>query len=193
MHPRFMKRSAVALAGGTLLSALLACVAHDDTKFPNSPQPGDATSPARIVVNSGVVIFSDDDGGGVPVGGGAGETTPDARALPDSSPDVATADLGGVGSTCRPLVQTDCTNRNPALACYPGVDGTGFCTFPNGTAISPAGCTDSSDCASGYYCGNGRTSRMCLLLCDVDNPACVKGSPCVEVLGFKDNTGYCLE
>lgn len=193
MHPRFMKRMAVVSAGAALCSALLACVEHDNTNFPTPPPPDDATSPARIVVDSGLVIFSEDDGGANPDIGSVGEITHDARALPDSSPDLATPDLGGVGSTCRPLVQTDCTNRNPALACYPGVDGTGFCTFPNGSAISPAGCTDSSDCASGYYCGNGRTSRMCLLLCDVDNPACVKGSPCVEVLGFKDNTGYCLE
>jgi hypothetical protein len=197
MHPRFMRRLAVVFAGGALCSALLACVVHDDTKFPNLPQPGDTASPTRTVVDSGLVIFSEDDGGGVPVGGGAGEITPDAAVLPDSSPDLArdlaTAELGGVGSSCRPLIQTDCTNRNPALACYPGANGTGFCSFPNGTAVS-AGCTGSLDCAVGYYCGNGRTSsNICLLLCDVENPGCAKSSPCVQVPGFKDNTGYCLE
>ena len=107
MHPRFMKRSAVVFAGGALCSALLACVVHDDTNFPNPPQPGDAASPTRIVVDSGVVILSEDDGGSVPVGGAGGEFTPDAAALPDLSPDLATAELGGIGSIC------DLFGKNP--------------------------------------------------------------------------------
>jgi hypothetical protein len=182
------------IAGLALASASgAACVAHDNTNFPTPPPPGDAASPARIVVDSGLVIFSEDDGGANPDIGSVEEIAHDARALPDSSPDLATPDLAEVSSTCRPLVQTDCTNRNPADACYPGPNGTGFCTSPTGSGGETATCAYLTDCAPGYYCGNGRTSRMCLLLCDVENPACVKGSPCVEVLGFKDNTGYCLE
>lgn len=188
MHPRFMKCLAVAFAGGS--AVLLACVVHDNTTFPNPPAPAETTPPTRIVVNSGVVTLSG-DGTGVPGIGGVGQSTPDAGEEPDSSSDLATPDLAGLGSTCHPLLQ-DCSNK--ALVCYPGASGTGNCTAPTGTGGETAKCTSSSDCASGYFCGNGRTaSNLCLLLCDVENPGCVKSSPCVEVPGFKDNTGYCLE
>jgi hypothetical protein len=189
MLPGAMKCLAVAFAGAC--SVLSACVMHKDTTFAPPPLPAETTSATRIVVSSGVVTLSCDGTGTVPGSQGAGESTPDAGIAPDLLPDLATPDLSGVGSTCHPLLQ-DCQNK--ALVCYPGATGTGFCTPPTGSGAETAKCTESSDCASGYYCGNGRAaSNICLLLCDVENPGCVKSSPCVEVPGFKDNTGYCLE
>ena len=43
MHPWFMKFLAIAFAGGS--AVLLACTVHDDTSFPNPPQPTRTTSP----------------------------------------------------------------------------------------------------------------------------------------------------
>jgi hypothetical protein len=187
MHPRFMRPLAIAFAGGC--AVLLACVVHKDSTFPNSPPPAETTPPTRTVVGSGVVTLTGGAGGtGI---GGVGEATPDAGGVSDASSQVALPDAGGVGSACHPLLQ-DCVNK--ALVCYPGASGTGTCTAPTGTGGELAKCAQSSDCATGYFCGTGKTaSNICLLLCDVENPGCAKSSPCVEVPGFKDNTGYCLE
>ena len=116
---------------------------------------------------------------------------PDTRGLPDTAYEVSQPDLASVLPTCHPLLQ-DCGNKT--LACYPGALGVGNCTAPTGTGGELAYCVESSDCAPGYYCGNGLTaSNVCLLLCDMVNPHCAKNSPCVQVPGFKDDTGYCLE
>ena len=187
MHPRTMRHLAIGFAGACLL--LLACAKNDDTTFPNLPQPTE-TPPTHPVLDAGLIVFSDADGEGVE-GIGAGTYTPDAAEVVDVAPDAATPDLAGIGSTCHPLLQ-DCANK--ALVCYPGASGTGSCTPPTGSGGELANCSQSSDCASGYFCGTGRNSTtICMLLCDVENPGCVKSSPCVEVPGFKDNTGYCLE
>jgi hypothetical protein len=191
MHPRFMKRSAVAFAGGALFSALLACVAHDNTNFPTLPPPGDATSPARIVVDSGLVIFSDDDGGSVPVGGAAGEITPDARALSDLATDLATPDLGGVGSSCDVFAQK-CTAGN---GCYPNSDGTGTCLLAGtlSAAVRCTGGTQTPECAAGLTCS---PAFLCTSLCHMDQPVTgCEGSitPLCQKLGTSNKVGFCSD
>jgi hypothetical protein len=179
-----MNRLAVAFTGAC--SLLLACVVHDDATFQNPP-PSTESPPTRSLLDAGLFVLSD-DGGEVIVGGGAGTYTPDAAEVVDAA--TAAPDLAGLGLTCHPLLG-DCLNQT--LVCYPGANGTGFC-YPPGSGGELANCSQSSDCVGGYYCGNGRTaSNICMLLCDVANPGCVKSSPCVQVPGFKDNTGYCSE
>jgi hypothetical protein len=196
MHPGFMKRSAVAFAGSVLCSALLACVVHDDTKFPNLPQPGDTNSPTRIVVDSGLVIFSEDDGGGVSIGGGAGEITPDAAVLPDSSPDLAGTDLakaevGGTGSSCDVFAQ-NCTAGN---GCYPNANGNGTC-LPAGQLLAPTQCTGSSStplCQPGLTCD---PTLHCATLCHMDQPITgCEGSvtPLCQKLGTSNKVGFCSD
>jgi len=201
MHPGFMNRSAVAFAGGALCSALLACVVHDDTNFPNLSQPGDTNSPTRIVVDSGLVIFSEDDGGGVPVGGGAGEITPDARVLSDSSSDVATIELGGLGSVCDPLGTNNSALCGTGNGCYPNpADGTASCQA-QGLRSLPAGsqCTPTTDptalgCGPQLICG---TSLVCTNLCHYTGGTTVTaecgasiGGQCLK-LGTSPTVGYC--
>jgi len=120
------------------------------------------------------------------------DATPPTRFVVDSG--VVTlpgSDSAGIGSTCHLLLQ-DCGNT--ALVCYPGARGVGICLAPTGTGGELANCGQQSDCAQGYYCGNGgKASTVCMILCDVVDSACPKSFPCLEVPGFTDNTGYCLE
>jgi hypothetical protein len=189
MHARFIKGLALAFVAGC--AVVFACVAHDNTTVSNSLPPTDATPPTRFVVDSGVVTLTGSDTTGTLGIGSVGASSPDAEELPDTTYEDLQPDLAGVGSTCHPLLQ-DCGNK--ALVCYPGALGLGNCTAPTGTGGELANCVQQSDCAQGYYCGNGRTaSNICMILCDVVNSGCPKSLPCVQVPGFTDNTGYCLE
>ena len=199
MHPRFMKRSAVVFAGGALCSALLACVVHDDTNFPNPPQPGDAASPTRIVVDSGVVIFSEDDGGSVAVGGAGGEITPDASALPDLSPDLATADVAGIGSICD-LFSTNLNYCGTNNGCYPDpADGTGTCQAQNGRTLAPGiSCIPDSPsplcgpqliCNPNYVCANPCHYGASAAVVNADCAGSI-GGQCLRWAG-SDTIGYC--
>jgi hypothetical protein len=67
MHPRFMKGLALAFAGGSAL--LFACAMHDDTKFPNLPQPTETPAVRTVVVlDSGVATLDDAGEGQVATG-----------------------------------------------------------------------------------------------------------------------------
>jgi hypothetical protein len=190
-----MKRTAAVFAGGTLFSALLACVAHDDTNSANPPQPGDAAFPIRTVVDSGLVTFSDDDGGGVPVGGDAEEITPDARARPDSSPDLATAELGGIGSFCDLFGKnvTYCGTKN---GCYPSLaNGTGTCQAQQGRTLDPGiNCDPAAPlCGPQLICNS---SSVCANLCHYGASASVLNADCGGSIGgqcikWSDTVGYC--
>jgi hypothetical protein len=192
-----MKRMAVVFAGAALCSALLACVAHDNTNFPTPPPPGDATSPARIVVDSGLVIFSEDDGGANPDIGGVGEITHDARALPDSSPDLATPDLGGVGSPCDLLAQK-CAGGQ---ACYP-VSGAGVCS-PAGTFPELVGCNPDDpypECQRGLTCVVSKVlgyecTRLCSMDPNVAGPVCdvTSKNPVCQPLPGSKTVGFCSD
>ena len=202
MHPRFMKRSAVVFAGGALCSALLACVVHDDTNFPNPPQPGDAASPTRIVVDSGVVTFSEDDGGSVHVGGAGGEITPDARALPDSSSDLAAADVAGIGSICD-LFGTNRTYCGTGNGCYPSLaNGTGTCQAQGNRYLAPgAQCTLTTDptalaCGPQLICNPAEYS--CVNFCHYTGSTTMVNADCGGSIGGQcvkwagsDTIGYC--
>jgi len=198
MHPGFMNHTAVAFVGGALCSALLACVVHDDTTFPNLPQPGQTATSTRIVVNSGVVTLSGDDGGG---GGGAGELTPDARVLSDSSPDVATIEIGGIGSVCDPFGTNNSALCGTGKGCYPNpADGSASCQA-QGLRSLPAGsqCTPTTDptalgCGPQLICGS---SLVCANLCHYTGGTTVTaecgasiGGQCLK-LGTSPTVGYC--
>jgi hypothetical protein len=189
---RIARKVATVIAGLVLASASgAACVAHDNTNFPTPPPPGDAASPARIVVDSGLVIFSEDDGGANPDIGGVGEITPDARALPDSSPDVATPDLAGLGSSCDVFAQ----KCGAGQGCYPSADGTGTC-LPAGQLLVPAQCTGSSStplCQPGLTCD---PTFHCATLCHMDQPVTgCEGSitPLCQKLGTSNKVGFCSD
>jgi hypothetical protein len=159
MHPRLMKHLAIAFVGGS--AVLLACVVHNDTTSPVQPEPvpADTTPPTRFVVDSGLVTFSGDGATTVPGIGSAGATTPDARELPDSGPDVATPDLGALGSSCDVFAQ----NCGTGYGCYPRQDGTAICDIA-GTLFGGSQCIgDSPDsrCRPGMTCANNICSGLC--------------------------------
>ncbi len=129
MHPRFMKLLAVAFAGGS--AVLLACAVHDDTNFPNPPQPTSTTSPTRTVVfDSGVVTLLGEAGGDLRASGPGGQFTPDAAEAPDAAPEITLPDAGGLGSSCDlfaappPAIRETDATLNPAdWHCEPQASG----------------------------------------------------------------------
>ena len=74
MHPRFMKGSAFAFAGGSAL--LFACAVHDDTTFPNSPQPTESPPIRTVIFDSGVATLDDGGEGQAATGGEGGGVDP---------------------------------------------------------------------------------------------------------------------
>jgi len=92
-----MKGLAFAFAGGS--AVLLACAVHDDTTFPNSPQPTETTPPARTVGSP----LDDPGAGGVDPGGttNTGVGPGDAGVDPGTSTDaVITGLTAGANHTC---------------------------------------------------------------------------------------------
>lgn len=197
---QIMRMAWKVLAGGTLLSALLACVAHDDTNFATPPQPGDAASPTRTVVDSGVVTIPDDAGGGVIGIGGTGEYTPDAAVLPDSSPDLATAELGGIGSICDLFGTNNSIFCGLGNGCYPNpANGTGTCQTQQGRALAAGvNCipdSTSQACGPQLICN---PNYVCANLCHYGSSAAVVNADCGDSIGAgcskwagSDTIGYC--
>jgi hypothetical protein len=196
MHPRSMKRLAVAFAGGSAL--LLACAVHDDTNFPNPPQPTHTTPPVRnVVVDSGVVTLRDDAGGGPSDIGGGGELTPDAGEEPDVAPEIEAPASGGPGDSCDVFNQATCKAN---LGCFPNpTEGTQTCQ-PLGTnhvlqiysfcTLAP-GPTDAA-CIPGLVCVSASGFTSCTALCHYPNSTgeCTAGNTCKK-LGILTNVGYC--
>jgi hypothetical protein len=189
MHPRFMKRLAVAYAGGSAL--LLACAVHDDTNFSNPPPPTDTVPPVRTVVfDSGVVTLLDDAGGGPSGIGGGGEFTPDAAEEPDVAPGITLPDSGGPGSSCDLFAATNpCDSGN---GCYPNADGTGTCE-PQLTwgQTAPGGYCGTGGGACGPQLTCSDVSTLCTNLCHLGGQAgeCI-GTVCTSFKG-SSTLGYC--
>jgi len=189
MYTRLMKHSAVAFTAGC--SLLLACVAHNDTTSPVQlePVPADTTPATRFVVDSGVVTLSGNGGGTIPGVGGAGANNPDGGGLPDSGPDLATPDLGGLGSSCDVFAQACGTGRG----CYPKQDGTMICDTA-GFLFAGAKCigdTPDSRCIAGLTCVNGLCTGLCHYgQASVSECSDSIGSTCSK-LGTSSTIGVC--
>ena len=187
MHPRLMKHSAVAFTAGC--SLLLACVVNDNKTFPAAPPPAETTPPTRFLVDSGVVTLTGNGGGTIPGIGGAGATTPDAREVPDSGPDVAPPDLGGIGAPCDVFAQACGTG----YGCYPRQDGTAICDQA-GFLFGGSRCIgDSPDsrCIPGMTCANNVCTGLCHLnQASISECADSPGSTCVR-LGTSTTVGVC--
>jgi hypothetical protein len=189
MHPRLMKHSAVAFTAGC--SLLLACVVNDNKTFPAAPPPAETTPPTRFLVDSGVVTLTGNGGGTIPGIGSAGATTPDAGELPDSGPDLATPDLGALGSSCDVFAQA-CGTQN---GCYPKSDGTAICLsaggLPGGSQCFPTGDLPESRCRPGMTCANGICSGLCHYgQASVTECGDSIGSTCAK-LGISTTVGVC--
>jgi len=181
-----MKWVVAGLAG----AALLACDKRDDTTFPSSPVS--ETSPARTVVDAGLVIFSDGASGSGPLGGGAGSVVPDAEEPPDVVFDVATSDAGGIGTPCDVFATRTSTPPTPCLSnlqCRPNLDGTGSCQ-PFGSSYVGGPC----DTTAGLFCGERLLciSNTCIELCRVGESVakyCSTGTKCVPLGAGQSGTG----
>jgi hypothetical protein len=193
MHPWFMKRLPIAVAGGSAL--LLACVVHDETTSPMQPPPvpPETTPPTRFVVDSGVVTFSTDGAATTPGSGGVGANTPDGGAVPDSGLDLATPDLGGAGATCDVFAQNPC-GADLRLGCYfnPATN-TATCQAPGDRVLpTAANCTPGDSlCGPQLWCLGG----FCTGLCHFGQASATEcnggaGSACSTKLGTS-NIGVC--
>ena len=193
MHPESMKRLVMLLAS----SALLACVTHDDTTFQAQP-PGSTTGPTRFIVDAGLVILS--DARGVVLGGGAGQTSPEAGVQPDLAPDLPASDAGGIGTPCDVFATATTIPPTPCLGnqqCSPNRDGTGSCQR-RGSVSAGGFCTTDPDqaCDRQLFCATlDGLNTTCVNLCRLGQPTtgyCVDstGSKCVR-LGTSETVGYC--
>jgi hypothetical protein len=187
MHPRFMRLLAIAFAGGS--AVLLACAVHDDTSFPNSPQPTSTTPPTRTVVfDSGVVTLLGDGGAGPQGVGGGGLFTPDAAPEPDVAPELTLPDGGGPGSSCDLFAPDPCDSAD---GCYVNADGTGTCEPPSwGQLLQYTYCGGGAgNCGPKLVCSD--TSLLCTNLCHLGGQAgeCI-GTTCKSLRG-STTLGYC--
>ena len=185
MHPRTMRHLAIGFAGAC--SLLLACTKHDDTTFPNLPDPT-VPPPTHPVLDAGLIVFPDADGEGVPDIGGGETHTPDAAEVVDVAHDAATPDLGGLGSICDVFADSPC---KPPNQCYPNpTTGSGICGQRDDLPITSSCNPTNQDCAPHLFCGTG----SCTNLCHLDNPQCSAGTVCTELRQFVINgynVGYC--
>lgn len=188
MHPWFMKSLAIAFAGGS--AVLLACTVHDDTSFPNSPQPTSTTPPTRTVVfDSGVVTLLGDGGAGPQGIGSGGGSTPDAAPAPDVAPEITLPDAGGLGATCDDVF--DQTTCQADLTCYPQSDGTAKCqTY--GFVAAGGFCTPPTQgqCGRGYFCVAINSIGTCTKPCHQGASGECVGSTC-QKYGASLTVGYC--
>jgi hypothetical protein len=190
MHPWFMKFLAIAFAGGS--AVLLACAVHDDTSFPNSPQPTSTKPPTRTVVfDSGVVTLLGEAGVGPEGVGSGGQFTPDAAPEPDVAPALTLPDGGGPGAPCDVFNQSTCS---APLACFPNLaEGTQTCQDPGNNHTLPIGsygCVPSAGlndqtCVPGLVCVTINSLNICTNFCHRQNP----GGDC---LGSISNTCHAL-
>jgi hypothetical protein len=193
MHPEAMKRLFLLFAS----SALLACVAHDDTTFQAQP-PGNTTGPTRFVVDAGLVTLS--DAKGVVLGGGGEQISPEAGVQPDLAPDLAALDAGGIGSPCNLLIQ-DCPTGAVPLGCYP-VNGAGVCQRA-GQSPELAACNPQDpdpECAPGMVCYVSKVrgyscTHFCTLDPNVVGSTCDSSSrnPLCRSLPGSATVGYCSD
>jgi hypothetical protein len=173
---------------GFASAVFVGCVKHDDSTFPNSPPPASPSSTARSIVDSGPVsLLMDAEGTG---GGGIGSFTPDARLLPDSTGDLASPDLPGLGISCEPVVGSGCSGT---YACFVSA-ATGAATCQDATdRIFIAGVTcnpNSSLCRPGLFCASG----ICVALCHVNMPQeCSRNGICHLIGPAESQFGYCAE
>jgi hypothetical protein len=183
MRSGFMKCALVGLAS----SVLLGCVKHDDSTFPNTPPPASSAPTTRYVVDSGLVTLSMDAVGSGP--GAIGSFTPDAKELPDSTRDLPSSDLPGLGAPCAdPVAGTGCQGK---YSCFV-VAATGQATCQDSTdRISLTGATCSpggTDCRPGLFCPSG----SCVSMCHVASPAECSGSGFCHTIGPVGSLfGYC--
>jgi hypothetical protein len=156
MHPKFRKSLAFAFAGGSAF--LFACAAHDDTKFPNLPQPTETPPVRTIIFDSGVATL--DDSGEGQITGAYPEvgypSTGDAPLVQDTARDLP-VDPGAVrpdGQDARmvdaPMLDgADAAREVPAELPPMIVDAGIDATEPDGGLASSGGSTGSGGTSSG--------------------------------------------
>ena len=198
MHPKFRKSLAFAFAGGSAF--LFACAAHDDTKFPNLPQPTETPPVRTIIFDSGVATL--DDSGEGQITGAYPEvgypSTGDAPLVQDTARDLP-VDPGAVrpdGQDARmvdaPMLDgADAAREVPAELPPMIVDAGIDATEPDGGLASSGGSTGSggtSTGSGGTTSGSGGMSAPAVWACAYSG--CVNNAGIYSVGGGVDVGTY---
>ena len=198
MHPKFRKSLAFAFAGGSAF--LFACAAHDDTKFPNLPQPTETPPVRTIIFDSGVATL--DDSGEGQITGAYPEvgypSTGDAPLVQDTARDLP-VDPGAVrpdGQDARmvdaPMLDgADAAREVPAELPPMIVDAGIDATEPDGGLASSGGSTGSGGTSSGSggtTSGSGGMSAPAVWACAYSG--CVNNAGIYSVGGGVDVGTY---